>query len=370
MQGKKGIILLAAAWLIAASAAGCNGRRYDVMTGDPHAARTQALDALGRAAGDSDEYTRAKAVEAMVGVLGARAGQAYISALDDAKPNVRFAAAVAIGDLKYVPALNRLLDMARYKQPRAERQLTVYCGVLYALHQLGRTGDTAQLAGFLSHEGAVVRANAAMVMGRMGIPSAVRPLRMMYDDEQDTAAKLQAMESLARLGDPRALVELESRVRNSSLLDEKLVALRAMGQLGSDRTVLVLQSILRSQHEPPQARVLAAGSLARRGTVTDFGYDLCLTSAGDPGGVMAVAVGDDGDPSTVDPVMRTTLQRLAVISLGWMKRTGAADVLVDLLDSEDGGVRVAAAMSILRLLPIPDNGSPWPGHIEARNEKP
>ena len=360
MQGEKGIILLAAAGLIAAAAAGCNGKRHDVMTSDPRVARAQALGALHRAAADSDKFTRAKAIEAMVGVLGPEAGQVYISALGDAGPNVRFAAAVAVGDLKYAPALPRLLDMARYKQPRAERQITVYCGVIYALHRLGRTEHTPQLAGFLSHRGAVVRANAAMVMGRMGVPSAARPLRAMYNDEQDPAAKLQAMESLARVGDLRALAELESCVCQPSLLDEKLVALRAMGELGSDRTVRVLRDVVRSPYEPPQARVMAAGSMARLGTVTDFGYDLCLTSAGEPGGVMAAAVGGNYDPNTVDPMMLTTLQRLAVISLGWMKRTGAVDVLVDLLDSEDGGVRVAAAMSILRLLPKPDNGAAGP----------
>ena len=348
MGRERSIILLAAVTL--AAAAGCNGSRHYVMTGDPAEARARGQAVLHAAAGDSNKFTRAKAVEAMAGVLGVRAGRVYVSALDDAEPNVRFAAAVAVGDLKYAPALPRLLVMARYKQPRAERQLTVYCGVIYALHQLGRTEHTSQLAKLLAHEGAVVRASAAMVMGRMGEPSAVRPLRARYGDERDTAAKLQMLESLARLGDVPALAELESNARKPFLL-EKLLALRAMGELGSDRTLLVLQTILNSKYESPQARVLAAGAMARMGTVTDFGYNLCLTSAGDPGGVIEAASGDDYDAAAVDPIIVTTLQRLAAISLGWMKHTGAVDVLVDLLASKDGGVRAAAAMSIIRLLP-------------------
>jgi hypothetical protein len=45
-----------------------------------------------------------------------------------------------------------------------------------------------------------------------------------------------------------------------------------------------------------------------------------------------------------------SLQGLAAIGLGWMNRTGAIEVLHPLLFSKDGAVRVAAAMSILRLL--------------------
>lgn len=351
MRREKNMVLLVVAGLLAAIAAGCNGKRHYVMTGNPQVARARALAVLHRAADDSDKFTRAKAIEAMVGVLGPAAGQVYVSALDDAEPNVRFAAAMAVGDLKYAPALGRLLEMARYKQPRAERRLTVYCGVIYALHRLGRTEHTGQLGELLAHEGAIVRASAAMVLGRMDERSAIGPLRAMYDNEQDIVVKLQALESLARLGDPRALAELEGHARKPFRLEHKLVALRAMGEIGSDRTVLVLRSIVRSAHQHPQARVLAAGSMARLGMVTDFSYELCLTSTGDPGGVMEAAMGDAYDPARVDPTMLTTLQKLAVISLGWMKRTHAVDVLVDFLKREDGGVRVGAAMSILRLLP-------------------
>jgi len=346
MRRERSIILLSALGL--AAAGGCNGGRHTVMTGDPAEARARALAVLHAAARDQDKHTRAEAVEAMADVLGSAAGSAYLSALDDSEPNVRFAAALAVGDLKYAPALGRLEEMARYRQPRAERQLTVYCGVIYALHRLGRTEHTSQLGKLLAHEGAVVRANAAMVLGRMGEPSAARPLRARYRDEEDTVARLQMLESLARLGDAQALGELESNAREPFLL-EKLLALRAMGDLNSGRTRLVLQAILTSRHEPPQARVLAAGALARLGTVSDHGYDLCLTSAGDPAGVIEAASGDH-DPKTIDPVIVTTLQGLAARSLGWMKHTGAVDVLVDLLTSPDGGVRVAAAMSILRLL--------------------
>ena len=356
--GKNLIVLTVGLWA-ALAGGGCNGRKY-VMTGDPLVARARALTTLNRAARDSDNFTRAKAIEAMVDVLGARGGQAYISALDDRAPNVRFAAAMAVGDLKYAPALPRMLAMAKYKQPGAERQWSVYCGVVYAMHRLGHREQTGRLGKLLFHEGPVVRANAAMVMGRLGERSAITPLRSLYEDEPDLGAKLQALESMARLGDERSLGTIESHAREPFPV-AKLVALRVMGELGSRRAVTVLGAIVTSQHQQPQARVLAAGAMARLGTVTDYAYDLCLTSAGDPAGVMEAAMGGAYDARTADPSMTITLRRLAVISLGWMKRPHAVDVLTGLLDNADGGVRVAAAMSILRLLSPSAEPSGGPG---------
>lgn len=356
MRREKSLAVVVAAGWVLAAAGGCNGRRDYMMRGDPRVARSRAVSALHKTAADADKFTRAKAIEAMVSVWGPAAGQAYISALSDPEPNVRFAAAVAVGDLKYAPARARLLIMVQYKQPRAERRYTVYCGVIYALHQLGRTEYTGQLGELLSHDGAVVRASAAMVLGRMAggrmdDGSAIRMLRPLYDDEQDVSVKLQVLESMARLGDKWSLAKLENHALEP-FLEKKLLALRAMGELKSDRAALVLRGIVNSLGEPPQARVLAAGSLARIGTVTDFGYELCLTAAGDPAGLFRAAMRHAYDPKAVDRTMLMTLQRLAVISLGWMRRPHAVDVLVDVLaTSKDGGVRVGAAMSILRLLP-------------------
>lgn len=357
MHGRKGIVILAIAMFGAMIAPGCGlfgpcKRTYE-MTSDPVLARSRALAVLYRAAEDRDAYTRAKAIEAMVGVLGERAGDVYIRALDDPEMNVRFAAAMAVGDLRYAPAKGRILGMAKRKVAGAERYGVVYCGVIYALRRLGHAQreHTRELTELLFCEDEEARANTALVLGRLGEPSAIVPLRGLYDDKNGTVkVRLQALESMARLGDRRSMATLESHAGEPFPV-AKLVAIRAMGELGSDRTVLILRSIVESEDHQPQARVLAAGSMARLGTVTDYAYNLCLTSAGDPDGVMRTALGEAYGPTTAGPEMITMLRGLASISLGWMKRPHAVDVLAGLLDNTDGGVRVAAAMSILRLLP-------------------
>jgi HEAT repeat protein len=53
--------------------------------------------------------------------------------------------------------------------------------------------------------------------------------------------------------------------------------------------------------------------------------------------------------TAVTDVHVTSLQQIAAISLGWMDKEAAASVLYPLLQSENGSVRVAAAMSLLRI---------------------
>ncbi|MCD6364524.1 MAG: HEAT repeat domain-containing protein, partial [Planctomycetes bacterium] len=119
--------------------------------------------------------------------------------------------------------------------------------------------------------------------------------------------------------------------------------------LGGRRTAAVLQEVLVNPRETVQARVAAAGSLAQMGKPPRYAYDLCLTSAHMPVEVITKAArGRSGGyrPSEMEEI---SLRRLAAISLGWMGRPDAVNVLYPLLKNYDGGVRVAAAMSIVRL---------------------
>jgi hypothetical protein len=93
---------------------------------------------------------------------------------------------------------------------------------------------------------------------------------------------------------------------------------------------------------PAIIRVAAAGSLARLGELSKSSYELCVAAAGSPETLLKGT-----RPAPID-VYR--LQERAAISLGWMNRPEAVESLHPLLRSPDGGVQVAAAMGILRLL--------------------
>ncbi len=342
---RRKLTLATAVLLLSTMLAGCippEEPAVDFLT-----AYIDASIALRQAAEDPDPVTRANAIEALSQTVSVKAAPVFKQALDDEYPTVRFAAAMALGDVQYEPAKTTLQRMAKDKaeDERAEPDKRVLCAVIYALHRLGDMSFTGELGGLLGDPEKEVRANAAMVMGKLGEPSAVFPLRRFLIDEQDTAVQLQIVEALAMLGDSANILRLEAYTK-TQFLEDRLVAISAMECVQSPRSVVVLREMFH-QRQPPRVRVAAAGALAHLGETNLQAYWFCSRAAKDPQRVLREGYRRKGEGAGV---VINSLQRLAVISLGWMNRESAVDILHPLLDSEDGGVRVAAAMSILRLL--------------------
>jgi len=340
-------IFLAATAALGASLAGCIMPEQVPPVVDRRKAYIDASTTLRQAADDSDAVTRAHAMEALALVRPSQAGPVLKQALGDSYPAVRFAAAMAIGDVKYLPAKEILQSMAqrRDKSDLAEPDKRVLCAVIYALHRLGETGFTSELAGLLRDGEKEVRANAAMVMGKMDEPSARFPLKMQMDVEHDPSVQLQLMESLALLGDEENALRLEGHTK-TQFMEDRLVAIEAMEKTRSSRSLPVLRH-LTIERQPPRIRVAALGALAKMGDVDQDGYEYivrCITHSDD---VMRRAYTDGREIASLEI---TSLQRLAAITLGQMGKPEGADVLHPLLLSADGGVRVAAAMSLVNLL--------------------
>lgn len=302
-----------------------------------------AKTALLQAAEDQSPQTRANAMEALAQTVAGRSGRLFVQALGDESPAVRFAAAMAVGDVGHAPAKAPLLKMAADKNVEPDRR--VLCAVICALHSLGDDTHAGELGKLLFDREAEVRANAALVMGKMGEPSAIGPLKTLLGDEQNTMVELQVVESLALLGDPACTMRLEAYSKRP-FLDERLVAISALARVRSQRAVPVLRELL-GQRNPLRVRVAAAGALGRLGQFEQEGFDLCMRAARDPQAVLAPP-GTRGAGKNV-PAEASALAHEAAISLGWMRNQQAVSVLHPLLSSPDGSVRVAAAMSILRL---------------------
>ncbi len=317
----------------------------------PHVPRQKAyIDArttLRQAADDPDPVTRANAMEALAQSMGIKAGPVLQQALSDESPMVRFAAAMAIGDSKYERAKPILQGMAQPKDAdaRAEPDKRVFCAVIYALHSLGDISFTGELGVLLFDDEKEVRANTSMILGRMGEPSAKVPLRQLMLDERDISVQLQIVEALALLGDNRYMSLLEAYTK-TQYLEDRLVAIGAMERVRSTRSPMVLRQMLVTK-QPPRVRVAAAGGLARLGEITEEFYELCFEAVQNPRKMLEKRSGPKVEISQIEV---GSLQRLGAISLGWMENEPAVDLLHQLLDSNDGGVRVAGAMSILRLL--------------------
>jgi len=327
---------------------GCRGfsfmhKKPEVLTVEPRRAYTDAKTALLQSADSPDAVTRVHAIEALAGTLGNSEGAVYREALRDENPALRYAAAMAIGDTRYAAALDDLLAMA--KQGAGERDKRVYCAVIYALYRLGNDESCRDLAGLLFDKEPEVRMDAAMVMGRIGEPSAMGPLKTVLTNEQNDGVKLQIVESLALLGDSRSAELLEAYTKGY-FLDLRLAAVPALARSGSPRAGQVLRE-LTAPRNPARVRVAAAGELARMGAAAEADYELCKEALLDTETMLRES--SKRSRRNVDN-NASSLKRLAAMSLGWMKRDTAVNILHPLLTGSDEGVRAAAAMSILRLL--------------------
>jgi HEAT repeat protein len=331
-------------------AGGCNGLfSASIPSVHPANARVEALEVLKKGSQSPNPFTRAHTIEALAATLGMQAGDVYEAGLRDEDPAVRYAAAVAAGDVRYAPAKERLLTMAADKTVETDRR--VMPGAIYALYQLGNDEYAGQLGSLLFDAEQEVRANAAMAMGRMGEPSATGPLRSLQAQETEDRVRLSIFEAQALLGDEASAYRLEGYAR-TTFLDMRLAAITAMSQFPSPRGMAVMRQLSREKRNPPQVRVAAAGALARMGELDEAGLDLAIRSASRPRQALQKAYGKQED---VTEAQVDQLQQVTAVALSYMHRSESLDALYQLMQDDSADVRVAAAMGVLRLLPAPSS---------------
>jgi len=333
-------ICAVACLLTGAFVAGCMPTEEPAVQVDPTRARIDARTTLLGAADSGDALAQIQAMEALAGTLGSQAGGVYKQNLRSENPAVQFAAAMAAGESRYQPAMPLLLEKAKAAGPDKR----VYTAVIYALHRLGDDTYTGDLARLMDHREKEVRAQAALVIGRIGDPSGAGLLEDQLRREPDPGVQFQITEALALLGDEGSAQRLEAYTKGY-FIDLRLAAIPSLVRAGTPNAALILSELRHDKH--PRVRVAAAGSLARLGQAPPQAYDEAVRCLRAPREVIRESF---PDAATIGDVQVSSLQVLAARALGHMRRLAAVDVLHPYLQSEDGQVRVAAAMSILRLL--------------------
>jgi HEAT repeat protein len=236
-------------------------------------------------------------VEAVEGLESSGSAEAapYIRlALLDDHPAVRFAGCTAVGKLRDPIATQAVRECLKDPNPN------VQVAALYALHRLGDTRRTGRIPAYLlDHDEPPVRRNAALLLGLLDEPGAIKVLARAMKDE-DAGVRHHALEAMARLGNAEARQELVFmtnagvgseevfaigalagtgepvyedtflyKLETASHLETKLAAARGLGLLGSDKGLRLALTALRTNrprfndpNDPPQGQVLRAKQLA------------------------------------------------------------------------------------------------------------
>lgn len=188
--------------------------------------RQRALDCLKAASRyDHNPVVRVAAVEAFESSGCAEVRPWIRLALLDQEPAVRFAACAAVGWLADQSAAGAVRDLVE------DEDGSVRVAALVALHRLGDTRRTSSLPPYLlNHEDATVRRNAAMMLGRLGEPGAIKILARAMRDS-DAGVRHHVLEALARLGNPEARGEL-TFMANTGIGSEEVFAINALAATG------------------------------------------------------------------------------------------------------------------------------------------
>lgn len=239
---------------------------------------------------------------------------------------VRFAAAIAIGDLEYT------FGASVVRQLFEDADSNVKIAACYAMVKLGSVKFQEVLRRAVASTDQTVRANAAFLLGKSGDKDALKLLYWAMQDK-DSADKVvyQAAESIATLGDDRIYPRLWTMLL-SVYADVRVTGVRAMGALGTRDARNALITMLGDK--VLEVRLAAAEQLGR---------------LKDPSGEPEVLdVFTRKLTSGMEPPARERVNVLTVLAIGRIATPALMKYLPQFLQDESKAVRIAAARAVFQ----------------------
>ncbi len=284
---------------------------------EPRLNLAPALAVLQHAAASRQPALRAHVMESVQPLERMAAIKILMRGMTDPSPMVRFTAAMVAGQRRLVRLEPQLQTLRR------DSNLSVRPAAIYALARLGETKYLAALPAALENRAAIVRANAAMVLGDLGDVNAAHLLRQHVDDP-NAAVRFAVTVALAQLGQRQAISSLIAMSLSAYAADQ-LAALSVFCSLRAPVAANVLTAGL--SDTLPEARLIAARGLGRRGSAAGQGLALHYAHS-----------------------RHSHLRALAALALGAIARPADAAVLRRMLADPNPQVRVAAAAGWIELI--------------------
>ncbi len=239
---------------------------------------------------------------------------------------VRFATALAIGDLQYTLGQNQIRQLLK------DKDINVKIAASYAMAMLGNSEYLEVLRKAILNDDQTVRANAALLLGKSGDKTALKFLYWaLQDKNSDDKVAYQAAESIARLGDERIYQKLWAMLI-SAYADVRVMGIRAMGALGTPEAKNALTTMLND--ELLEVRLAAAEQL---GTLKD-----------PVGESRVLEVFEKNLSAGLDKNSRERANVLAAMAIGQIRTPSLTKFLPELLKDESKFVRIAAAKAVLQ----------------------
>jgi HEAT repeat protein len=248
-----------------------------------------------------------------------------VALLDDKIVPVRFAAAIAIGDLVYRGHEKRL------RQLLSDPDLNVRIATAYALCKLGEKRYLSVIEKSAGVDDETVKANAAMLLGKLKSKKSLAILYRLKDSESSSdAVAFTATEAIARIGDEKIYPKIWTMLI-SVYVDDRCMGIYAMGALGGAKGINTILTML--DDDVPQVRLAAAEQLG---------------VLGDKGGQFVIQE-YLSSPQEQEGIMAENCNRLAALAIGQIGTEKLIKYLPKLLRNGSPTVQLAAAKSVFIL---------------------
>ncbi|MBC8217636.1 MAG: HEAT repeat domain-containing protein [Planctomycetes bacterium] len=307
---------------------GCNETPVPTMTdygtGNMDPIGAEAFGIIRDGLADASPLIRVKAIEVVATTGQIKLMRTVQRLLEDESMPVRFAAAVAIGDLQY--------SIARTSMSRAlgDRDANVVIAASYAMGRLGDTEYFEVIRKMLNSDDQTVRANAALLLGKTGDPSAINLLkRAQQSNDSSDKVRFQVLEARAQLGDEQVLRKLWAIVY-SGYSDDKIMGVRAMGALGNRDARDIL--VTKLDDDILEVRLAVAEQLGKLGDVS-----------GEP---EVLDVFEKKLTAGLDERALARTNVLTALAIGQICTPGLTKHLPKLMKNESKSVRLAAAKAV------------------------
>jgi HEAT repeat protein len=288
--------------------------------------RVEAYRIIQDALADTNPVARVNAIEVVATTGQVKFMPQVQRLLQDEFTPVRFAAALAVGDLEYASAKNSISRLLK------DRDINVVVAASYAMGKLGSTDYFEVIRKALKNNDQTVKSNAAFLLGKIGDKSSLDLLKSVQEDENTSdKVRFQILEARARLGDDEVLQKLWAIVY-SAFADDRVMGVRAMGLLGTSTARDIL--VTKLDDTVLEVRLAAAGQL---GKLNDrIGETEVLDAFG-----QNLTVGLDREA-----VERANV--LIALAIGELCTPDLEKILPQLLKNESKFVRIAAAKAVFQ----------------------
>jgi len=329
LQRRRRHVAVCLSVLLPLSMTGCQRLNARLDADERAELRRRATGLLIRAAQGDVDVVCCNALEAFVDVAPQEGLPYFRAALDSESPLVRFAGCAALGEVGDKASLKQVQRCLSDEDPR------VRLGAAFAAYRMGDTGQARILVDALNNsEDANLRADAALLIGRLSESGAVKRLRLRINDnkEKSQKVKIHINAALARLGDKTGLEELMRYAQYDAL--SRLIALQCLCDVADPQSRDALLYRLEAEDEYLEAKLIAARALGKIGS--GAGFELALKNTR--------YSGDDAQGT-----MR--VRSLAALALGAIGDQRGLPQLRELAETEsDPRTQVAACYAIRQIL--------------------